>query len=102
MNTKQIILSILTLFVSLTPLVAKENKVKSSPKVVLQVPMDCMSCKIKIEKNIAFEKGVIDMKVDFDSKTVEIEYDTLKTDVPKLLLGFKKIGYEATVINTKK
>ncbi len=51
----------------------KKQKVKKSDKtetLTCWASMDCEACKSKIEKNIAFEKGVKDLKVDLDIKRV--------------------------------
>jgi copper chaperone CopZ len=66
-------------------------------KVVLNVSMHCDACKTKIEKNIAFEKGVKDMQVNLEKKQVTITYDDAKTNVENLIAGFKKIGFVATI-----
>lgn len=70
-------------------------------KVLFSVNMDCEKCQKKIEKNIAFEKGVKAIDVKLDEKTVAITYDDSKTDVAKLQKGFKKIGYEAVEVKSK-
>jgi periplasmic mercuric ion binding protein len=66
--------------------------------LTFNVSMDCESCKKKIEKNIAFEKGVKDMKVNLSEKTVEVTFDDEKTTSDKLIAAFKKLGYEAKVV----
>ncbi|MDD3322452.1 MAG: heavy-metal-associated domain-containing protein [Paludibacter sp.] len=91
MKTKIILIALLS-FLFVGGMFAKKEKVTFS------VEMDCMSCKQKIEKNIAFEKGVKDMDVNFEKKTVILTYDDSKTDIAKLQKGFKKIGYEAVVV----
>lgn len=72
----------------------KDNK---KDTVVFDVSMTCENCKKRIEKNIAYEKGVTDMKVDLPAKTVEVEYRKDKTSVDKLQKAFEKLGYNATL-----
>ena len=67
--------------------------------VVYQVSMDCQKCKQKIEKNIAFEKGVKALSVDLDAKTVKVTYTKAKNDVAKLQKAIEKLGYEVAVKN---
>jgi len=57
--------------------------------------MDCANCVKKVEKNIAFEKGVTDLKCDLPTKTVSVTYSSDKTTEKKLIDAFKKIGMEA-------
>lgn len=67
--------------------------------VVFDVSIHCEGCQKKIEKNIAFEKGVKDMKVNLDKKTVEITFEDTKTNEDKLIKAFNKLGYTAKVVN---
>ncbi|MEN9919606.1 MAG: hypothetical protein RL662_2042 [Bacteroidota bacterium] len=75
----------------------KKAKKKNKEEVVFDVSMTCGKCKKKIEKNIAFEKGVTDLKVDLPSKTVMLEYNSSKTSVENLRKAFEELGYEANV-----
>jgi copper chaperone CopZ len=91
---KTIILS-LALVVSLGAVAQqKESKVAT---VVINAEIDCNNCKKKIEKNIAFEKGVKDLKVDLPTKTVTITYRTDKTKPETLVVAISKLGYKASV-----
>ena len=90
------IMLILLLNVITVVAVKAQSKKKSIQKVLLNVPMHCESCQVKIEKNIAFEKGVKDMVIDLQLKTVEITFDTTKTNLKTLESAFRKIGYEVT------
>jgi len=76
---------------------AHAQKVQKNAKetVTFVVSMDCENCVKKIEKNIAFEKGVTDLQCDLPSRTVKVTYRTDKTTEKKLVTAFKKIGYEA-------
>lgn len=73
-----------------TPMHA-QNKKNEKVTVILSVAMDCQSCVKKIEKNIPFEKGVTDMKVDFEKQEVMLEYNSSKTDLKKLITAFEKL-----------
>ncbi|NDV47580.1 cation transporter [Paludibacter sp. 221] len=96
MKTKSIILSVIMLM-SFAGLSAQSKKDSNKEKVVFNVSMHCQSCANKIEKNIAFEKGVKDLNANLEKQTVAVTYDKRKTDVPALQAAFKKIGYEATL-----
>lgn len=76
---------------------AQEKKDNKNETVVFNVSMDCMGCKNKIEKNIAFEKGVKDLDVNLENKTVKVTYDTRKTSKENLIAAIKKLGYDAEV-----
>lgn len=64
---------------------------KTSPE------MHCNSCEEKIKGNLRFEKGVKDIVTNLEDKTVTVQYDADKTNVEKLIAGFAKINYVATV-----
>ena len=64
--------------------------------------MHCENCKQKIERNLAYEKGVLDLKINLEKKTVAVTYDIAKTDEKKLADALKKLGYEATVLPEQK
>ncbi len=96
MKIKSLLLTLIAL-ASFTGISAQTKKESNKETVVLHVPMDCHSCKAKIEKNIAFEKGVKDMSVNMENNTVEITYDKRKTDTGHLQSALKELGYESTV-----
>jgi periplasmic mercuric ion binding protein len=48
----------IVLFIAFTTSSFAAEKLSKDTTVCFRVAMDCMSCKQKIEKNIAFEKGV--------------------------------------------
>ncbi|MDL2303127.1 MULTISPECIES: heavy metal-associated domain-containing protein [unclassified Dysgonomonas] len=80
-----------------------QNKkpVNDKEKVVFDVSMTCENCQKRIEKNIAFEKGVTDMKVDLAKKTVEIEFKKSQTTADNLKAAIEKLGYEVKVHNNE-
>jgi len=73
----------------------KTNVVKTK---FLVESMECENCVKKIEKNIAFEKGVTDLKCDLQTHTVEVTWRSDKTTEAKLLAAFKKIDKPAKVV----
>lgn len=56
-------------------------------------------CEKKIKSNLRYEKGVSDIDVSLKQNTITITYDKDKTNPEKLLAGFKKIGFNAEVVN---
>ena len=64
--------------------------------------MECDNCVKKVEKNIAYEKGVTDLKCDLKTHTVEVTYRSDRTTEEKLLAAFKKIDKPAKVIKNDK
>lgn len=74
---------------------AQNNKrQKSLQEVTFIVSLHCENCVRKVQDNIPFEKGVKDLKVNLEDKTVWIEYSPDKTDKAKLAAAIEKLGYE--------
>ncbi|MBR5905780.1 MAG: heavy-metal-associated domain-containing protein [Bacteroidales bacterium] len=70
-------------------------------QVVFATSIHCANCGKKVQENIAFEKGVKDLKVDVPSKTVTVTFNPAKTDTLKLKKAINKLGYSADVIEYK-
>lgn len=78
----------------------------SKPKAALrealyQTNLHCEQCAAKITDNVSFEKGVKDLKIEVDAKTVKIVYDSNKTDAAKLAAAIRKLGYKVELIEDK-
>ena len=101
MKTNQFLVILLAVFVTATFGTHAQAKKANDEQVKYNVNMTCQSCVNKIEKNIAFERGVKRMNVDLATKTVTLTYDPKRTDVKKLQSGFSKIGFVATVSSEK-
>ena len=74
----------------------QDQKVKKEKKTVTyNVSMHCKNCVAKITDNISFLKGVEDLKVSLDEKTVTVTYNSAKTDEATLQKAIEKLGYTA-------
>lgn len=69
-----------------------QKKVESA---TIKTTIQCSQCEARIMKNIPYEKGVRDVKVDIDKQTVWVEYDAAKTDIAKIRVAIAKLGYDA-------
>ena len=74
---------------------------KEKEVVTYLVSMSCKKCQQRIESNIAYEKGVTDLKVDLPKKLVTIEYRADKTNPDKLKAAIKKMGFTVTPFKAK-
>ncbi len=70
----------------------KEKEVKIKTSAI------CGMCKARIERNLAFEKGVKESDLDVKTKIVTIKYNPAKTDVARLKANISKTGYDAEEI----
>lgn len=69
----------------------KKNK-KEKKTIVLKAEIHCKSCKAKLEKNIPFEKGVRDLKVDMKAKTITVVYRADKNNKNNIIKAIEKLG----------
>ncbi|MCU0323675.1 MAG: heavy-metal-associated domain-containing protein [Spirosomaceae bacterium] len=70
-------------------------KVTPPAKVKIKTSAICEMCKERIEKQLAFTKGVEDANLDLKDKVVTISYNAKKTDVAKLKKAINDAGYDA-------
>jgi len=88
-----------TLGVLLLTGIANEAKAQKSTEkaVVIDVSMTCENCKKKIERDIAFEKGVKAVSANVETKKVTIHFNPSRTSEAKLVKAIEKLGYTAKV-----
>ena len=92
-NIKTVVVA-LSLILLTTITFAGNKAAKKVETVVFKVEMDCMGCAGKIEKNIPYEKGVKDLKVDFKNQKVSITYKTDKTTKLALKKAIEKLKFK--------
>lgn len=83
----------LMVLVASTMAFAKANK----QTVVFDVNLHCQGCCDKVMKNIAYEKGVKDLRCDLEKKQVVVVFDADKTSVAQLQKAFEGIKKPATI-----
>lgn len=79
-----------------------ENRITNSdvPKtqtVKIKTSAICEMCKERIEKKLAFTKGVTDVNLDVESKdkVVTVSFNPKKTSVEKIKRAIAEVGYDA-------
>jgi Copper chaperone len=94
---KRLIVMLVGLFcVSTTSFAADKSKSKGRETVVFHVnQVNCGNCIKKIEKNIAFERGVTDLTCSLEDRTATVTFRTDRTSKAKLVDAFKKLGFSA-------
>ena len=75
-----------------------KKKAKKSVTVTYKVNMHCKKCVSKLTDNLSFLKGVEDLKISLEDKTVAITYNPSKTDEETLAKAIEKCGYTAEKI----
>lgn len=75
---------------------------KREVQVTLSVPdLDCPNCVKKIEAKIPHEKGVKDLKVSLENRTVWISFEENKTNVETLSRALDKLGFPVKTTEKK-
>ena len=95
---RYLIIALTLLLVAGTAAFAQDKKQKKQAniqEVTFVTTIDCKNCVKKVEANLPYEKGIKDMKVNLEDKTIWIKYDADKTDKAKLAAAIVKLGYEA-------
>ena len=71
---------------------------KKNDTIKIMTSSVCSQCKERLESKMAYEKGVVNVSNDLETKICTIIYKTDKTDPDKLRLAISKIGYDADTI----
>lgn len=67
-----------------------------NPQVVkIKTSAVCGMCKRKIEKNLAFEKGIEDVNLDVPSKILTVKFNSKKTSIAEIKKKVSETGYDA-------
>ena len=72
---------------------AQKPKKAEKKKETVEIRLDemCQSCVNKIDKYIAFEKGITGLDINQDEMSVNVTYWADKTDTTKLKKAFTKV-----------
>lgn len=88
MKTLKFIVMIVVMLATVGSVNAQKKGLKT---VVFKADVHCVNCKTKVEKNIPYEKGVKDLKVDMDKQTVTITFREDKNSVENLRKAIEKL-----------
>ena len=94
---------IIAILLAATAIVLFTSAAKPAQKreAVYQTNLHCAKCAEKIQNNVAFEKGVVDLEISVPDKTVRIVYKAGKTDAETLAKAIKDLGYKVELISDK-
>jgi copper chaperone CopZ len=88
--------AIIVVFFFINTLASAQDTTSNKTAVIkIKTSAICGSCKNRMEKNIAFEKGVTDVVLDLETKIVTVTYRPSKTNPDKIRTAISKIGYDA-------
>jgi copper chaperone CopZ len=97
-------LKILSLGLALLLGTATLNAANKADEAVVNFKTDILSmhCKMRVEKVIPFEKGVVDMDIHIQDGSVLVKYKPAKTSVEAIQKAIEKMGYTVSVVPTAK
>lgn len=88
------LVTLLVVFACLTSMGFAQNPKKAEKKketVEIRLDEMCQNCVNKINKNIAFEKGVTALDINKENMSVNVTYWANQTDTTKLKQAFTKV-----------
>ncbi|MGE4288890.1 MAG: heavy-metal-associated domain-containing protein [Salinivirgaceae bacterium] len=86
------VIGALLLLVSISTTAQKTDLIK---KVTFEVNLTCHHCEKVMMKNLPYEKGVKDVKVDLEKKEVTLLFRNDKNSVALLQKAIEDLGYTA-------
>ena len=67
----------------------------TTEEVKIKTSAVCGMCKKTIEKDLAYEKGVLSSELEVSSQMLTVKYNPKKTNPAKIKKSLTKIGYDA-------
>jgi len=86
------------IFIQLTVNAQKKTDIRV---VKLQTSAHTEMCKAKIEKTLAYEKGIVESVLDRESQILKVTYKAEKTNVKKIIKLITDLGHDAMEITEK-
>lgn len=76
--------------------------IAQTAEVKIKTSAQCDECKERIEKMLAFEKGIKSSTLNLEDQVVTIVYYNKRTNPEKIKQAISNIGYDADDIKAKK
>lgn len=86
---------VLIMVVVLSAAMSVNAQKKNEKTVIFNANLHCESCKAKVEKNIPYEKGVKDLKVDMKTQTITVTFREDKNTTEKLAESHREIEHRS-------
>ena len=83
------------IFIALSYSSAIAQKAKSKETIVIKTSTECNMCKERVEKGMAYTKGVISSSLNVEKAEFTVVYKSHKTTPDKIREAISKMGYDA-------
>ncbi len=91
-NLKTLLIAALIIF-GANNAIAQKTKTKET--VIIKTSTECNMCKERVEKEMAYTKGVVSAKLNVDKAELIVVYKSHKTNPEKIRKAISEIGYDA-------
>ncbi|MDF1673518.1 MAG: heavy metal-associated domain-containing protein [Vicingaceae bacterium] len=98
---KNIITIMLITLTSLFTTNVKAQKSNETAEIKIKTSAQCEMCKQRLEKAMAYEKGIKSSKLDVESATLTVVFKPNKTTPDKIRTSISKTGYDADKIKAE-
>ena len=95
---KNIASIILVVTLQLIAVNSNAQKADKKEQIVIKTSAVCEQCKERLEKAMAYEKGVVSSNLDVTTSKFTVVYKVDKTTPDKIRLAISKVGYDADSI----
>ena len=92
---KNLITLIIITLITTTSNDVMAQKAKKVVTIIIKTSTQCGMCKTRIEKAMAYEKGVLSSSLDVDKAELTVKYKLAKTTPEKIRAAISKVGYDA-------
>ncbi len=92
---------LITIFTVSTQNVLAQKTSKTST-IVIKTSTQCGMCKTRVEKAMAYEKGVTTSSLDVDKAEFTVTYKPAKTSPEKIRITISQLGYDADGVKANK
>lgn len=99
---KNITTIILIALVSLFTTNVKAQKSKETTEIKVKTSAQCEMCKQRLEKAMAYEKGIKSSTLDVETATLTVVFKPNKTTPEKIREAISKTGYDADKVTADK
>ena len=78
------------------------QKAKETAELKIKTSAQCEMCKNRLEKAMAYEKGIKSSSLDVTTATLTVIYKPSKTNKDNIIKAVSKLGYDANGIEADK
>ncbi len=77
---------------------AQNRPVSANDTLLVHTSAQCPMCKERIEKALAFEKGVVNSLLDLETRLATVVYNPRRTTPDKIRKAISSVGYDADTV----